>query len=135
MSMYLLKGEYDCFLRFWFRFILPNQVLVEIGRNELLLELVERDYCEYTGHEQYFRQKFGEENRITSVGYYWDRKGNKEIDLIALNDIDRTAIVAEVKRNADNYNRALLEKKFETIRSEFGKYNEVTLTGLSMTDM
>ena len=127
----------DCFLRFWFRFILPNQALVEIGRNELLLELVERDYCEYTGHvlEQYFRQKFGEENRITSVGYYWDRKGNNEIDLIALNDIDRTAIVAEVKRNADNYNRVLLEKKFNTIRNDFGKYHKLTLTGLSMADM
>ena len=27
-----------------------------------------------------------------------------EIDLIALNDIDKTALVAEVKRNADRYN-------------------------------
>lgn len=49
----------DCFLRFWFRFVLPNQSLIETERNDLLLEIVERDYNDYTGLvlEQYFRQK------------------------------------------------------------------------------
>ena len=28
----------DCFLRFWFRFVLPNQALIEMERNDLLLE-------------------------------------------------------------------------------------------------
>ena len=58
-----------------------------------------------------------------------------EIDLIALNNIDKTALVAEVKRNADRYNPKLLQKKVESIRSNFGKYNEVQRTGLSMKDM
>ena len=58
-----------------------------------------------------------------------------EIDLIALNDIDKTALVAEVKRNADRYNPKLLQEKFESIRSNFGEYNEVQLIGLSMQDM
>ncbi len=50
----------DCFLRFWFRYVLPNQALVEMARHDMLLELVEKDYCDYTGHvlEQYFRQKY-----------------------------------------------------------------------------
>ena len=127
----------DCFLRFWFRFVLPNQALIETERNDLLLEIVERDYNDYTGLvlEQYFRQKIAEEERVTLVGNYWDRKGMNEIDLIALNDIDKTALVAEVKRNADRYNPKLLQEKFESIRSNFGKYNEVQLIGLSMQDM
>lgn len=58
-----------------------------------------------------------------------------EIDLIALNDIDKTALVAEVKRNADRYNPKLLQEKFDSIRSNFGKYGEVQLKGLSMQDM
>ena len=60
----------DCFLRFWFRFVLPNQSLIETERNDLLLEIVERDYNDYTGLvlEQYFRQKIGEEERVTLVG-------------------------------------------------------------------
>ena len=127
----------DCFLRFWFRFVLPNQSLIETERNDLLLEIGERDYNDYTGLvlEQYFRQKIGEEERVTLVGNYWDRKGMNEIDLIALNDIDKTALVAEVKRNADRYNPKLLQEKFDSIRSNFGKYGEVQLKGLSMQDM
>lgn len=58
-----------------------------------------------------------------------------EIDLIALNDIDKTALVAEVKRNADRYNPKLLQENFKLIRSNFGKYKEVQLIGLSMQDM
>ncbi len=127
----------DCFLRFWFRFVLPNQALVEMGRNDLLLEIVERDYNDYTGLvlEQYFRQKISEEERVTMVGNYWDRKGMNEIDLIALNDIDKTALVAEVKRNADRYNPQVLQDKYDSIRGNFGKYKEVQLKGLSMLDM
>ena len=127
----------DCFLRFWFRFILSNQAIIETERNELLLELIEKEYADYTGHvlEQYFRQKYAEEERVTQVGYYWDRKGYSEIDLIALNEIDRTAVVAEIKRNPDKYNRQSLQEKYDSIRSEFGKYKEVSLIGLSMLDM
>ena len=127
----------DCFFRFWFRFILPNQNIIEMERNALLLEIVQRDYCDYTGLvlEQYFRQRIAEEERITAVGNYWDRQGNNVIDLIALNDIDRTALVAEVKRNPERYKEHVLKEKFETIRREFAKYKEVKLIGLSMKDM
>lgn len=127
----------DCFFRFWFRFILPNQNIIEMVRNDLLLEIVQRDYCDYTGLvlEQYFRQRIAEEERVTAVGNYWVRQGNNEIDLIALNDIDRTALVAEVKRNPERYKEHVLKEKFETIRREFAKYKEVKLIGLSMKDM
>ncbi len=127
----------DCFFRFWFRFILPNQNLIEMERNDLLLEIVKRDYCDYTGLvlEQYFRQRIAEEDHVTAVGNYWDRQGNNEIDVIALNDIDRTALVAEVKRNPERYKEHVLQEKYDTIRREFAKYKEVKLVGLSMQDM
>ena len=127
----------DCFLRFWFRYILPNQSLIEINRNSLLLEIVKNDYNDYSGLilEQYFRQKIKEEQRVTAVGYYWDRKGLNEIDLIALNDIDKTATVAEVKRNPTKYNEKVLQEKFSSISREFGKYKQVRLIGLSLNDM
>ncbi len=127
----------DCFLRFWFRFVLPNQSLIETGRNELLLEIVDSNYNDYSGLvlEQYFRQKYREEERVTTVGHYWDRKGNNEIDLIALDDLDRTAVVAEIKRNPERYNPILLQEKYTTIKQEFGRYKHVELIGLSLVDM
>lgn len=103
----------DCFLRFWFRFIMRNQALVEMERNDLLLEIVEKGYEQYSGFvlEQYFRQKWMEEERVTFVDNYWDRKGQNEIDMIALNDIDKTATIAEIKRQRRKFSPTELAGK------------------------
>lgn len=126
----------DCFLRFWFRFIQRNQALVEMERNDLLLEIVEKGYEQYTGMvlEQYFRQKWMEEERVTRVGNYWDRKGLNEIDMIALNEIDKTAVVAEIKRQCRKFSPTELAEKVATLNKELGKYT-VKQIGLSMEDM
>ena len=126
----------DCFLRFWFRFIMRNQALVEMERNDLLLEIVEKGYEQYTGLvlEQYFRQKWMEEERVTLVGNYWNRKGQNEIDMIALNDIDKTAVVAEIKRQRKKFSPSELARKVMTLNKDLAKYN-VRQIGLSMEDM
>jgi len=126
----------DCFLRFWFRFIMQNQALVEMERNDLLLEIVEKGYEQYTGFvlEQYFRQKWMEEERVTSIGNYWDRKGQNEIDMIALNDIDKTAVIAEVKRQKKKFIPTELGNKVATLNKELRNYT-ITKIGLSMEDM
>ncbi len=126
----------DCFLRFWFRFIQRNQALVEMERNDLLLEIVEKGYEQYTGLvlEQYFRQKWMEEERVTRVGNYWERKDLNEIDMIALNEIDKTAVVAEIKRQRRKFNPTELAEKVATLNKELGKYT-VKQIGLSMEDM
>lgn len=126
----------DCFLRFWFRFIQRNQALVEMERNDLLLEIVEKGYEQYTGLvlEQFFRQKWMEEERVTRVGNYWDRKGLNEIDMIALNEIDKTAVVAEIKRQRRKFSPTELAEKVATLNKELGKYT-VKQIGLSMEDM
>ena len=115
---------------------MSNQALVEVERNDLLLEIVERDYEQYSGLvlEQYFRQKWMEEERVTFVGNYWDRRGQNEIDMIALNDIDKTAVVAEVKHQRRKINLAELAVKVASLSTELSKYT-VTQVGLSMEDM
>lgn len=126
----------DNYLRFWFRFIYPNQSLIEMGKYDLLRETIDKNYEQYSGFilEKYFRAKMVEEERITAIGSYWDSKGENEIDLIALNDLDKTAIVAEVKRNPKKIDMALLQAKADSIKKELAKY-EVELRGLSMNDI
>ena len=126
----------DNYLRFWFRFIYPNQSLIEMGKYDLLRETIDKNYEQYSGFilEKYFRAKMAEEERITAIGSYWDSKGENEIDLIALNDLDKTAIVAEVKRNPKKIDMALLQAKADSIKKELAKY-EVELRGLSMNDI
>ena len=126
----------DNYLRFWFRFIFPNQSLIEMGKYNLLREYIDKNYEQYSGLllEKYFRAKMAEEERVTNIGSYWDNKSENEMDLIALDDLDKTAIVAEVKRNPKKIDRSVLQKKADSIKKELAKY-EVELRGLSMNDM
>jgi len=126
----------DNYLRFWFRFIFPNESLIEMGKYELLREYIETHYEQYSGMliEKYFREKIAENERVTNVGSYWDNKGENEIDLIALNSLDKTALVAEIKRNPKKIDMALLEAKAQTVKKELGKY-KVAFSGFSLNDM
>lgn len=76
----------DNFLRFWFRFIFSNNAVLEMGKNHLLIEYVEKNYEQYSGLllEKYFRELIAEKEEVTDVGNYWDKNGENEIDLIAL---------------------------------------------------
>lgn len=75
-----------------------------------------------------------EEEKVTLVGNYWDRNGLNEMDMIALNDIDRTAVVAEIKRQRKKFNPNELADKVSAIEKDLAKY-DVKQIGLSMEDM
>ena len=129
-------GIGDNFLHFWFRFINPNQTLIEMGRYDLLKLCIANNYEQYSGLllEKYFRQKYAEEEMVTVIGNFWDGKGENEIDLIAINDFDKTATVAEVKRNPKKINLQTLAMKTVAIQKQLAKY-EVSLKALSLHDM
>ena len=126
----------DCFLMFWFRFVESNRSLVELGKFDLLEELIRKEYTQYSGMvlEKYFRQLFGERERVTDVSHWWDSQGKNEIDLIALSRIDHQATVAEVKRNPEKISLNLLAEKYNYIKPHLRGY-KVELTGLSLQDM
>lgn len=126
----------DCFLTFWFRFIESNRTLVELEKFDLLEEYIRNDYKQFSGLvlEKYFRQLFGEKERVTEVSHWWDNQGKNEIDLIALERLDHHAIVAEVKRNPERFKPKELEEKYQNIKKHLNGY-KVDLIGLSMNDM
>ncbi len=126
----------DNYLRFWFRFIFPNQSFVELGKYDMLRAYIGNNYEQYSGLilEKYFRDKIAENERISEIGSYWDNKGENEIDVIALNSLDKKAIIAEVKLNPKKLNMTILEGKVKTINKELAEYT-ISLLGLSMEDM
>jgi AAA+ ATPase superfamily predicted ATPase len=126
----------DNFLQFWFRFIYPNQTLIEMGKFDLLKLYIANNYEQYSGLllEKYFRQKFTEEETVTAIGNFWDSNGENEIDLIALNDFDKTAIVAEVKRNSKKISLQTLATKATVIQKQLSKYR-LSFKALSLNDM
>jgi AAA+ ATPase superfamily predicted ATPase len=125
----------DNFLRFWFRFIYSNQNLIEMAKIDLLKLYITNNYEQYSGFllEKYFRQKFAEEETITLIGNFWDKNGENEIDMISLNDFDKTATIAEIKRNPKK-NLQTLAMKTAILQKELVEYR-VTLKLLSLNDM
>lgn len=126
----------DCFLMFWFRFVESNRSLVELGKFGLLEEIIRNEYPQFSGMmlEKYFRQLYVENERVTEVSHWWDSQGENEIDLIALEALDKRATVAEVKRNPKRYDADALAEKYTKIKKHLRGY-DVSLRGLSMEDM
>ena len=103
----------DNFLSFWFRFIYKYQNYIESGSYDLLETVIRRDYPTFSGTilERYFKAKLVESGNYTNIGGFWDRKGENEIDLIAVNELDKTAEIYEIKRNTSRVNFKNLEQK------------------------
>ena len=132
-NKYLIE---DNFLNFWFRFIYKYSSAIEIGNPEYVRNIVERDYETYSGFvlEKYFRFVLIETKQFSEIGNYWDRKGENEIDLIALNDAEKKLIFHEIKRNKKRISIPLLEKKSEEIARKYQNYH-IEYKALSLEDM
>ena len=126
----------DNFLNFWFRFIYKYRSAIEIGNLEYVKQIVVRDYETFSGFalENYFRAVLVESNRFSEIGNYWNKKGEDEIDIIAINDCEKTIKFYEVKRNKKRINLHDLEKKSKEIAKKYHNYS-IKYLGFSMEDM
>ena len=129
----------DQFLKFWFRFVYKYAHIIEAGGNERLRAIAERDFAIVSGKslENYFLEVLKETGRYTRLGYWHDRKGENEIDIIAEDEVDSLIEFIEVKRQAKNYDEATLKSKaasFMKVVDSFKDY-EIIYRGLSIDDM
>ena len=126
----------DNFLNFWFRFIYKYRSTIEIGNLEYVKKIVERDYETFSGFilEKYFREVLIESRQFSEIGNYWDKKGENEIDIIAVNDYEKTVNFYEVKRHEKRINISLLQNKSKEIAKKYQDYN-IGYIGLSMNEM
>jgi len=129
----------DNFFTFWFRFIYKYSYMLEIENYGSVKMIIDRDYETFSGLmlERYFRRVLIERQVYTRIGGWWDRKGENEIDIVAENELDDTAIFFEVKRKAENIDMEKLEAKAAAFMRATGEFEGYSLSykGLSMTDM
>lgn len=71
---------------------------------------------------------------VTEVGHWWDKSGENEIDLIAIEKLDKRVTIGEVKRNEKKISMQTLEEKFVNIRSHFRGY-QINFVALSLGDL
>lgn len=141
-------GISDVFLRFWFRYIEKNQMMIEIGQYPLLAKVMSDDYTTYTGDtlERYFKAKMMEEMNYRAIGSWWDPKGYTdskgnhqqcEIDIVAVSSDDKNAEIIEVKRNPEKFDKETMEEKvrfFIQKEKRIRRYKR-TVRCLSLEDM
>lgn len=129
----------DQFLKFWFRFVYKYTHIIEAGGNEKLKTIAERDFTTVSGKslEHYFNEVLKETGNYTRLGYWHDRKGENEIDIIAEDEVDNKIEFIEVKRQAKNFDEEILRGKVESFMNTVGSFNdyEIIYRGLSIEDM
>lgn len=129
----------DCFMTLWFRFFYKYQHIVANDALEQLGSIVRRDFDTFSGFmlERYFERKLRETGRYTRIGGYWDRKGENEIDLIAVNEIDKIAEIYEIKRTPKRYSEATMYEKQEYLLHNCKELNgmNISCAPLTLEDM
>lgn len=129
----------DTFLRFWFRFIYKYYYVISANAFDKLESIIRRDYKTFSGKilELYFKESLKESGSFTRISSWWDRKGENEIDIIAADDLVKSVIFIEVKRNKAEYDEeklTLKSKRFFEVTGSYTNY-DITYKGLSMEDM
>ncbi len=125
----------DNFLNFWFRFIYRNLSAVETGNFAYIREIVERDYATWSGRilERFFHELYAASGNYNRIGSYWERGNKNEIDLIAINDIKKEIVIAEIKVNKNRINLNELEKKAKNLLMNHQGY-KVNFRALGVDD-
>lgn len=129
----------DQFLKFWFRFVYKYSHIIEAGGNEKLKSIAERDFATVSGKslEQYFMEVLKEQGSYTRLGYWHDRKGENEIDIIAEDEVEKRLEFIEVKRQSKNFDEDILKSKAASFMKSVGSYEgyKILYKGLSIEDM
>ena len=128
----------DNFIHFWFNYFDRNRSLIEIKNFVGLRKVIKADYPTYSGKilEQYFKKKYAESYEFRLIGSWWEPKGNQnEIDIVAIYLDNKSAIVAEVKRQKKNFKPELFQKKVEHLENKVLAKYQINTVCLSLEDM
>jgi len=114
----------DNFLYFWFRFIFKYQSLIEAGSFEKLKEIILRDFDMFSGKflEKLFVDQFKEDQQFTHIGSYWERGNQNEIDIVAIDELEKTVMICEVKLAKKRLDQSVLEVKAKKLLADYPNY-------------
>jgi len=114
----------DIFLRFWFRYFIKYNHLIESQNFSTLADIIKNDYNTYYSGitlEIYFFQKTMENPEFRKVGAWWEGKKNScihKIDVVGFYTDGQRAFVANVKRPLRNFRAKVFNRKVEVIRTK-----------------
>jgi hypothetical protein len=99
---------------------------------------IKRDFSTFSGWqlEGLFKAILAESHQFSKIGGYWDPKGKDEIDIVAVNELDKTVLIAECKRQQSKYDETRLIAKSQSLISKMKlqKY-QITYRGFSLDNL
>lgn len=125
----------DNFLNFWFRFVYRYRSAIEIENFSYVKNVFERDYATYCGPllERFFQQLLAETGQFNQIGAYWEKNNANEIDIVAINDMEKRILIAETKLNKNKINLQALMEKGQRLLKHYPNYTPKFLA-LSISD-
>jgi len=83
-----------------------------------------RDFATYKGRflEKLFIELLKEQGRYTKIGNYWERGNRNEIDIVAIDEIEKKLLICEVKLSKKRLNLELLIQKSLNLVNKFKGY-------------
>ncbi len=126
----------DNFLTFWFRFIYKNYSAIENENFEYVRKIIDRDYQTYCGKflEKFYHELFWLTKQYNRIGSYWEKGNQNEIDMVAINDLEKKCIIADIKLKKHKINIPLLKQKSKKLIERYNDY-EIQWIGLSLSDL
>ena len=93
------------------------------------------NYSSYCGKllEQFFFELLANTGEYNRLGSYWERGRKNEIDIIALNDMKKIMLIAEVKTNKDKNSLTRLQYRSEKLVKHYHDY-QIEYKLLSLDD-
>lgn len=73
--------------------------------------------------ERFFHELYAASGWYNQIGSYWERGNKNEIDLVAINDIKKEIVIAEIKVNKNRISLVKLEKRAKNLVTDYQGYN------------
>jgi len=113
-----------------------KKTVVEAESYERLKSIIARDFSTFKGKflEKLFIEFLKENQIYTSIGNYWERGNQNEIEIVAIDEIDKKILLCEVKLSKKRLNYEELVKKSVKLIAKYKTY-DVEYRLLSIEDI
>lgn len=133
IQKYFIK---DNFLSFWFRFVYKYKTATETGNYKYLKKILKNNLRTYSGPylEKMYQEIFKATEKYNEIGNYWEKGNKNEIDIVAINELEKKMLIGEIKLNKDKINLNALKKKSENLINKYKSYT-IEYICLGMQDL
>ncbi len=100
-----------------------SYLLPPVHEHSCALELVEFIQRNELGLKS-GQQVFAETGRYNRIGTYWERGNQNEIDLVAVNDLRKEVVFADIKLDSSRINLKALKEKASKLSDEYKGYKK-----------